>query len=197
MKTFRDIQGKYREEIDYHITLENRGGAIIILAPHGGGIERGTSEIANAIAGDDLSYYIFKGLMSTAHESRKLHIISTRFDEPRCLEIIRGFRTALAIHGCCGSEQMIYVGGNDNELKWMLITELGAKGHPVQLGTEKYAGSFPSNICNRTSTGKGVQIELSNGLRRLLFDNWQTRKGRKITTNMFDELVFDIRESIG
>jgi phage replication-related protein YjqB (UPF0714/DUF867 family) len=36
--------------------------ALAILAPHGGGIEPGTSELAEAVAGEGLSFYAFEGL---------------------------------------------------------------------------------------------------------------------------------------
>jgi phage replication-related protein YjqB (UPF0714/DUF867 family) len=54
--------------------------------------------------------------------------------------------------------------------------------------------AFLQNICNRTSSGKGVQLELSNGLRRSLFDDWRTRQGRKTTTSLFAKLASDIRD---
>jgi len=134
--------------------------------------------------------------MRIAKDSQALHITSTRFDEPRCLNLIRRYPKALAIHGCCGKEPMIFVGGKDNTLKNALIIELSAKGYPIQLGTGKYAGSCSANICNRTSTCQGVQLELSNGLRRLLFDDWKNRKGRKITTDLFARMASDIRDVI-
>ncbi len=194
MKFFRDIQGNFRENIDYKITKKDRGGAIIILAPHGGGIERGTSEIVTAIAGKDLSYYLFEGLLPTAHKNRKLHITSTRFDEPICSIFIQGFSKSLAIHGCSGRKKRIYVGGRDEKLKRTLLTLLKARGYPVHLGIGKYAGLFPMNICNRVNSGNGIQLELSFGIRRLLFDRLHTRMGRRTTTEFFTRLISDIRE---
>ncbi len=190
---YQGLKNHYQHGIDYKIRAVNRGGAVLILAPHGGGIERGTSELTRAIAGEDLSFYIFEGLMPTARESLKMHITSTRFDEPKCLGLIIGFQTSLAIHGCCGREPMIYIGGRDRNIRDELIIRLAAKGYPVQTGIGKYAGSFLANICNRTSSRKGVQFELSNGFRYLLFDDWSNCKGRKTTTELFRRFVFDIR----
>jgi phage replication-related protein YjqB (UPF0714/DUF867 family) len=194
---FADIEANYREEKNYRISAVNRDGKILILGPHGGGIERGSSELVSAIAGDNLSFYLFEALMPTATESQKLHITSTRFDEPRCLELIRKSQSCLAIHGCVGIKPMIFVGGRDVDLKSILITGLSQKGYPVQLGTGKYAGCYPSNICNRTITGKGEQLELSNGLRSILFNDWRTRKSRKSTTALFARLTADIRDLLG
>jgi phage replication-related protein YjqB (UPF0714/DUF867 family) len=191
---FADLDEQYMEGVHFCRTAHNRGGAILILAPHGGGIERGTSELARSVAGDNLSLYLFEGIMPTARQSQALHITSTKFDEPGCLKLVGRFRKALAIHGCAGSEPLIYVGGRDVDLKHALIAELGARGHPVQPGTGRFAGVFSTNICNRTSSGKGVQLELSNGLRRSFFDEWRTRQGRKTTTPLFAKLVSDIRD---
>ena len=195
--SYSELKAKYRNDIDYLIQKYDRGGRILILAPHGGGIERGTSELAKAIAGDELSLYLFEGLMPLAHQSKDLHITSARFDEPECLELTRGFQTSLAIHGCIGKEPMIYVGGKDCDLKDKLISGLSAKGRPVKIGTGSFAGTLPTNICNCTQSGRGVQLEFSNGLRRLLFEDWQNRNGRKHTTELFSKLVAEIRTAIG
>jgi phage replication-related protein YjqB (UPF0714/DUF867 family) len=41
---------------DYEISVTRRAGSTIaIIAPHGGGIEDGTSQLARAIAGDDFN----------------------------------------------------------------------------------------------------------------------------------------------
>lgn len=192
--SYADLILQYRKNIDFRIHHENRGGKIIILAPHGGGIERGTSELALAVANDDLSFYIFEGLLPKARQSHRLHITSTKFDEPICCRAIPGFPSSLAIHGCNGRDPLIHIGGKDNELKNRLFEMLDKEGYPVILGKGTYAGISKSNICNRTFTGRGVQLEISNGFRRLLFENWQTRKGRKVQTVRFDQLVKDIRQ---
>jgi phage replication-related protein YjqB (UPF0714/DUF867 family) len=114
---FADLDKQFTEGVHYCRIARNRGGTILILAPHGGGIERGTSELARSIAGDRLSLYLFEGLMPTARQSQALHITSTKFDEPGCLGLISRFQKALTIHGCEGTEPMIYVGGKDDDLK--------------------------------------------------------------------------------
>jgi phage replication-related protein YjqB (UPF0714/DUF867 family) len=191
---YADLGKQFTEGVHFSRTARDLGGTILILAPHGGGIEPGTSELARSIAGEDLSLYLFEGLMPTALQSQALHITSTNFDEPGCLTLLSKFRTALAIHGCVGTEPMIYAGGKDDELKDALIAELSARGYPVRPGTGRFAGIFPTNICNRTSSGKGVQLELSEGLRRSFFQEWRTHQGRKTTTSLFTKLASDIRD---
>lgn len=193
---FSKLERYFEEDVDFRRITIDRGGRFLILAPHAGGIERGTSELARAIAGNNLSLYLFEGLMPKRSENWKLHITSTRFDEPGCFELIKRYRASLAIHGCVGRKPMIYVGGRDSALKESMIAELDGKGYPVKPASRKYAGVFATNICNRTSTGRGVQLELSIGLRRLLFAEWKNRKGRRTTTELFARITRDIREAI-
>ena len=51
---FAALAKRYTEVKDYRIVQKDRGGKFLILAPHGWGIEPGTSELVKAIAGDDL-----------------------------------------------------------------------------------------------------------------------------------------------
>lgn len=194
--SFYHIAAEYREEVDFRIRPVDRGGKIVIIAPHGGGIERGTTELTRAIAGEDFSYYIFEALMKKASQSQELHITSTHFDEPRCLDLVKRFQSSVAIHGCVGVAPIIYAGGRDGDLKEQLVTKLKQRGYDIQYGSGEYAGSFPSNICNRTNSRRGVQLEFSNGFRRLLFDDWRKRDGRRTTTALFERLVSDIRDML-
>lgn len=62
--SFVDLAANERPDIDYRIRVVDRGSEIGILAPHGGWIEPGTSEIAEAIAGSEFSFYVFESLGS-------------------------------------------------------------------------------------------------------------------------------------
>ncbi len=42
---------------DYRIHLRHGKSGILVMAPHGGGIEPGTTEIADAVAGAERSFY--------------------------------------------------------------------------------------------------------------------------------------------
>ena len=52
--SFKQLFEQEKPGIDYHIAVEDRGTDVLIMAPHGGRIEPGTSEIACDIAGGDL-----------------------------------------------------------------------------------------------------------------------------------------------
>jgi phage replication-related protein YjqB (UPF0714/DUF867 family) len=85
----------------------------LVLAPHAGGIEPGTSELAEAIAARTCSLYMFEGLKRT--NNCDLHITSTHFDEPDCLIALGRSDTVLAIHGEDSDTSVTYIGGRDRE----------------------------------------------------------------------------------
>jgi phage replication-related protein YjqB (UPF0714/DUF867 family) len=55
------------------------------MAPHGGGIEPGTIDIADNLAGCDYTFYAFKGLKKGGNNI--LHINNNTFDEPIALRV--------------------------------------------------------------------------------------------------------------
>jgi phage replication-related protein YjqB (UPF0714/DUF867 family) len=136
---------------------------VLILAPHGGGIEIGTSQLAARIARGRHSLFSFEGL-KPPWQNRRLHITSHNFDHPLCLEMLARSQVTLAIHGCKGESQ-IYLGGLDEELKLLLAARLSAAGFPTATEGHRYLGRNPLNICNRGLRGMGAQIELTRDLR--------------------------------
>jgi phage replication-related protein YjqB (UPF0714/DUF867 family) len=151
-------------EEDYSVRLcERQGARTLIVAPHGGSIEIGTSELATLIAGDDYSLFTFDGHKPRGR-NRDLHITSHNFDHPDCVALAARHSVVLAVHGCKGDSTQIYVGGLDEELKALLIERLGAAGFPAT-SHGPYPGRNPHNICNRGARGRGAQLELTLDLR--------------------------------
>ncbi len=149
---------------DYRIHVIDRPASpVIILAPHGGSIEIGTSELAALIAATQHSLFAFEGLKPCG-TNRDLHITSHRFDHPECLSMTGRHAVVVAVHGCKGHAQ-IYAGGRDVELTSLLGERLAAAGYPVSLQGHRYRGLNPLNICNRGARGRGAQLEFTNDLR--------------------------------
>jgi phage replication-related protein YjqB (UPF0714/DUF867 family) len=154
-----EIAGKdYRIEV-----LERADASVLVVAPHGGLIEAGTSQIAAAIAGRDLHLFSFEGLKPYG-ENRALHITSHRFDHPHCLALAARSHRVLSVHGCLG-ERCIHIGGLDEALTSRLTAELVAAEFNVVSPSPRYPGRHPANICNRGSSGKGAQLEITHDLR--------------------------------
>ena len=193
-KSFSDLIKNERENTDFSVRVRNRPGTTVIIAPHGGGIEPGTSEVAVAIAADDISLYTFEGIKPT--DNRDLHLTSTVFDEPQCLALVVASPRAIAVHGESSAEEVVFLGGRDTQMLKRISDSLVSKGFRVERHSNPaLQGQDKENICNRTTTGCGVQMELSNGLRLSFFQNL-TRRGRQIRTERFHQFVAAVRDAI-
>jgi phage replication-related protein YjqB (UPF0714/DUF867 family) len=190
--TFSQLAESMREGRDFRRRRRKRRGAAVVIAPHGGGIEPGTSEVADAVAADDFSFYAFEGIKS---KNGDLHITSTRFDEPRCVALVRASPRAISIHGEKADRQVVFLGGRDELTLRRLRESLSARGFRYE--THRTAvGLNQANICNRTANGVGVQLELSKGLRRSFFASL-SKSGRRSKTQRFHQFVAAVREAIG
>jgi phage replication-related protein YjqB (UPF0714/DUF867 family) len=190
---FAELARHEKAGIDYDVLVRRARPAFAIVAPHGGGIEPGTSEIADAIAGPAFSFYTFEGLKSK--ENAVLHITSTRFDEPMCLTLLSQSSVVLTLHGEHSEEdgEGVFVGGLDEVLGAQIGTALTRKGFDVRKHrNRKLQGLEPNNLCNRGTSNAGVQLELSKAVRKTLFKSL-TRKGRKEKTERFDVFVNAVR----
>jgi phage replication-related protein YjqB (UPF0714/DUF867 family) len=188
----------------------------VVLAIHGGGIE-GTSEIALAVAGyhpatfaqttDGLGFHdlwIFEGLLS--HGNSKLHVKSINYDDPIALELVQNARRCISLHGFNHSDGLndshangIQVGGLDTELKNIVLEELTRAGIDARIAiASRLNGDDPTNICNRTTSGAGVQLEIGTSYRDSLFaPGCNTRELRKSnTTANFSKLVEALRKAM-
>jgi phage replication-related protein YjqB (UPF0714/DUF867 family) len=184
---YAGLAAELREGIDYQIVANRRDPRVAVIAPHGGGIELGTSEIATAIAGSEFSVYCFEGLKARGNE--RLHITSTRFDEPTCVRIVGQAEMVLAIHGWEGSEKVVFVGGQDQVLAERLMKALQDAGlQPRDDGDLSIAGCHSANICNRGATRRGCQVEISSGLRSEMFEGLG-RRARERRTPLFEAFV--------
>lgn len=168
-QNFAELSAEMQPEVDYRIRHKDRGTSVVILAPHGGTIEPETAEIADAIAGTDLSFYAFEALKPGAHGD--FHITSHRFDEPDALDLVGRSSIAVAIHGRKddGSDT-VWLGGRATGLRDAIGEALRAAGFDA-VPNKTLPGVHETNICNRTGSGEGVQLELPRSLRRKLADD--------------------------
>jgi phage replication-related protein YjqB (UPF0714/DUF867 family) len=186
---FAELEQHEQAGIDYGVFVRREEPAFAIVAPHGGGIEPGTSEIADAVARQRWSFYAFEGLKPQGN--RVLHITSTGFDEPMCLNLLRNTSRVVTIHGeeSDGEGEGVFVGGLDAGLGTSIGTQLTAAGFDVRTHPDpNLQGLDPENICNRGTAGAGVQLELSHAVRATLFE-YLTREGRKHPTLRFRSFV--------
>jgi phage replication-related protein YjqB (UPF0714/DUF867 family) len=155
-RCYGDLAQRYTEGVDYAVHVMPRARSqVAVLAPHGGRIEGRTSEIARLIAGDEHGLYLFEGLLTTGDNFERLHLASQWFDEPRALDLISS----------CDTD--VLLGGLNERLKAQIAHALTGIGFSCLIDGHRFPGRHPRNICNRGRSGKGVQLELSEGLRKI------------------------------
>lgn len=156
-----------------------------VIAPHGGEVERGTDEIAWGIAADlRLPHYVFvahaekscRNKYGGDRPTNALHITSTHFNDERAEALMRSVNRGLGIHGHARSNK-ICVGGRTPALRDAFEAAWNAKAKalspsrtPAVIATEDdecsgITGTSKWNISNRSSTGAGLQLELSREAR--------------------------------
>jgi phage replication-related protein YjqB (UPF0714/DUF867 family) len=163
--SFEQLFESETEGVDYQIICAPRDSEIVILAPHGGGIEPGTSEIATTIAADDYALYKFEGLGRRPHSD--LHVTSHRYDEPQAIDIVKERRIVVAVHGRGdkGDAETVWIGGCDAITGGLIKRELSLSGFSAQIETTELGATNSKNICNRGLTSAGVQLEIPRSLR--------------------------------
>jgi len=188
--SYQELSKNEQRGKDYHIRFRLGTSGIAIMAPHGGEIEPGTTEIADAVAGNAHSFYSFDGLKENGNSD--LHLTSKYFDEPLAMDIGKRSGSILAIHGCRERELVVYLGGRNRALKEKMKIALARVDFTVG-ETSRFPGVHASNICNRNRQGKGIQMEISLGLRLKMFQDL-SRANRKITTPLFETFVSILRD---
>lgn len=191
---FKELAKSEAEGEDFAIKFADRKSNVLIMAPHAGGIEPGTSEIGLAIAQEELSYYLFEGIKSVGNAV--LHITSTNFDEPQALHIAAKSKYIVAIHGERSESEVVYLGGRNQDLQNHIIASLKNEGFQVRKHHNPgLQGVSLTNICNRCASALGIQLELGKGLRRKFFMSLSS-EGRKQTTEELEKFSTAVREGL-
>ncbi|MFH1153604.1 MAG: poly-gamma-glutamate hydrolase family protein [Pseudomonadota bacterium] len=189
---YQALKDHEQQDRDYVLLTREGRSQLIVIAPHGGGIEPGTVDIADALAGKEHNFYAFKGIKKQGNSI--LHITSTQFDEPRGLAMIGSCDWVVAIHGHHSMDSIVIIGGRDRlhgEDIRLALQDAGVRARwSRRPGTQ---GSHPDNICNRGRKGQGVQLEFSRGLRHQMFQNLDNRLLRQ-KTNVFYGVVHALKD---
>ncbi|MFG2408751.1 poly-gamma-glutamate hydrolase family protein [Streptomyces brevispora] len=195
--SYGELAGGQIEGIDYQrIWRISQVSTLLHLAIHGGGIETGTTELADAAAADIHDFYSLDAFMPTGTNDA-LHITSTRYDEPQALTMAQVATHVVSWHGATGATALTYLGGRDYNLRDQIGQCLKDAGFTVQLATEELNGNDPKNICNRNSRGMGVQLEISTAQRAAFFLNGDmTRANRKNITAAFTSYVTAVKLAV-
>ncbi|MDX6151419.1 poly-gamma-glutamate hydrolase family protein [Marinococcus sp. PL1-022] len=169
---YAELNAGELEGRDYDIrVLLGSHRTLVALAPHGGAIEAGTSELVEELHRScHFSAYDFHAKKRTGN--RRLHIRSTCFDEPRALSLAAEALFTVTLHGYRGEERKTYIGGLDTSTADLIGAELAASGFSVDFEPPSaIEGKYKGNICNKNRRKQGVQLEISSAQRRAFFAN--------------------------
>ena len=183
-RNYAQLSQNERQDVDYTIFHREGPSPIAVMAPHGGGIEPGTIDIADSMAGCDHTFYAFKGLKKI--NNKVLHISSNRFDEALGVQISENALMVISVHGSRFRTETVHVGGKNQRLKQKITHALTAAGFNAEISKiPGLKGISPENICNRCKGREGVQLEISRGLREKMFHNLDHRNLRQRTTYFY------------
>ncbi len=171
-RSFSELVAREEEGIDYRIRCRRGSTGIGVVAIHGGEIEPGTTEIAEAVAGCRHSLYTFSGIKPCGNAA--LHITSHLFDEPQGNDLVARTAIIFSIHGCGDPEPIVFLGGRYHRLARQVGKMLESVGF-ITGRSSQYPGLSRLNICNRGRLAMGVQLEISAGLRRNFFGDLKRR----------------------
>ncbi|MEV8344550.1 poly-gamma-glutamate hydrolase family protein [Streptomyces niveus] len=193
-QSYGELASGQIEGIDYQrLWRVSEVSTLLHLAIHGGGIETGTTELADSAASDIHDYYTLDAFKS-AGTNAELHVTSTRYDEPQALAMAGKASHIVSWHGAGGTTPVTYLGGLDFNLRDQIGQCLKEAGFAVHIASEELNGTDPKNICNRTSRKMGVQLEITTTQRALFFVGGDmTRANRKNTTPAFTSYVAAVR----
>jgi len=193
----------YVPGLDLRIAFGDTGiSECLLAAPHGGGIEPGTSELLRAISElGGWAWYEFAGFLRRGnHEA--LHIASTRFDEPTLLALLARTKFVLTLHGVEGpnNNEVVYVGGRWDAGRTTIATMINAATakhgiHAVE-APGHLRGSEPANLANRGKLGSGIQLEFSRAARNLLFPPDCSRQARGLRSRRASAMALAIHKSL-
>jgi phage replication-related protein YjqB (UPF0714/DUF867 family) len=185
-----DHEAELYSEFTEHLADNDYNNGLIVIAPHGGNIEKHTDEQAEYVyekllSSKRVSRWICKGFNKTEDGGafNRWHITSTDISEesfPKLKTVFgRGFEYAVAFHGYDdGDEKSICIGGItvDATLKQKIKEEI--EGQVLRFGVQV----FMDNECPNQINGN----DENNIVNRLSKNSLQIEQSKKVRT-MFDE----------
>ncbi|MEX6357364.1 poly-gamma-glutamate hydrolase family protein [Staphylococcus cohnii] len=189
-KSMTELYNDTKEGIDWKKDTRDVGKSVLIVAPHGGNIEQGTSELTKLVTNNgDFDYFSFEAIRPS--NNTQLHVTSTNYDDATLHDMIQDRTATISIHGAQGEEQLVYLGGYQSPLRDAIQSQLEHKGFVVKIPPEYLGGLSNANFINKVEESTGVQLELTTALRKAFFKDGDasTASRKKIenwTTTMYD-----------
>ena len=200
-RSMTDLLKDTQEGKDWTKENTNRHSNVLIFAPHGGNIEKGTTELTKAIANKgNYDYYVFNGTRNK--NNSQLHVTSTNYNDPDLINRNYNKDISISVHGAGQSQgkNTVLIGGRDEKLIQLISKELSTFKFNVQRSLGHLAGIDTNNVVNYNKKGQGVQLELTPDLRKSFFSNGddssKARKNEKNWTSTMDRFATAINNAI-
>ncbi len=162
-RSLEELMKVEKEGVDYRICLYDRNHEVTVIAPHGGDIEPGTSEVAESIAGSDWNKFLFEGIKPS--KNRSLHVTSTRFRHPALDLLLMKSRVAVSVHGKEGRGESVAAGGMNEEFMEVILEGLLVSGFDARSETNPTLSARESGNFVNVPRERGVQLEITRSLR--------------------------------
>ncbi|MCU5746771.1 poly-gamma-glutamate hydrolase family protein [Staphylococcus sp. SQ8-PEA] len=190
-----ELMKQTTENRDWKIITRHRSSHVLVTAVHGGAIERGTTELASLTATKgSYDYYTFKAIRK--NHNQMLHVTSRHYDEPQLLKMVKDKTVIISLHGCKGTKETVYIGGKDLGLREILQKELEKNNFRVKEAPEYIDGMDDDNFVNCGETNKGVQLELTEPLRKSFFKNKKYDLHNRENQDNWSARLYDFADSI-
>jgi phage replication-related protein YjqB (UPF0714/DUF867 family) len=164
----------------------------LLVAPHGGGIEPGTSEILRAVVElGGWAWYEFAGFLRKGNKE-SLRIASTSFDEPTLLTLLPQTDFVVTFHGAGGtSDQITTLNGSWEAGRAALAAAINATAavHGVRAANTAGPSMETADIINRGKRAQGIRLEFSRAARNNLFPPDCSREARGRRSPRLDALA--------
>jgi phage replication-related protein YjqB (UPF0714/DUF867 family) len=205
--SYNEILEKFLPGRDFRVEFgDNNIDRCLLIAPHGGGIEPGTSEIMKAVAElGGWAWYEFAGFLRQSNKD-SLHIASPYFDEPTLMRLLPRTAFVTSFHGAGDAgTPLVYVGGAWARGRESMIASINAASkkhgiHATDAVEHRDAGKFrglgDTNITNRGKLGEGIQLEFSREARNLVFPPNASREARGRRSKLLRPLAVSIQGAL-
>lgn len=189
------LERETKEGIDWKKETRDQGSQVLIVAPHGGNIEQGTSELTKLLAQQGgYDYFSFEAIRPS--NNTQLHVTSTHYDDPTLHQMVEGRSATISIHGAKGDDPIVFLGGAKSDLRDEIQSQLESRGFTVQVPPEYLGGLNENNFINKNENSTGVQLELTTSLRKALFNNQDMSTSSRKNEDNWSPLMYQFADAL-
>ncbi|NWK84615.1 poly-gamma-glutamate hydrolase family protein [Staphylococcus sp. GSSP0090] len=190
-----ELYNDTKEGVDWKKDTRDTGKSVLIVAPHGGNIEQGTTELTKLVANNgNFDYFSFEAIRPS--NNTQLHVTSTHYDDATLHDMIQDRSATISIHGAQGDEQIVYLGGLKSSLRDAIQSQLEGKGFNVKVPPEYIGGANSNNFINKIEGSTGIQLELTTALRKAFFKDGNSNTAARKNIDNWTSTMYDFAQAL-